>query len=45
MKLMKELYKNREFPQPKDNESITEAIDRCNWEMYNLPNNEKMEKY
>ncbi|MGC8680387.1 MAG: hypothetical protein ACP5T6_03780, partial [Candidatus Micrarchaeia archaeon] len=42
MKLMQKLYKNGEFPQPnKDNESITRAIDRYNWEKYTVSSNKK----
>jgi len=45
MKLMQKLYKNGELPQPdKDNESITRAIDRYNWEKYTVSSNKKIKK-
>ncbi len=43
--LMKKLYKNGEFPQPKDNESITRAIDKYNWKCKLYQIMKKLEKY
>jgi len=39
MKLMQELYRNGEFRLSiKENETVTRAIDKYNWETYTLPN-------